>query len=500
MQFPRSSGILLPIFSLPDGAGIGDLGPAAYRFVDFLESAGQTVWQLLPLGPPAKGDSPYSSYSAFAGNPLLVSCEELVAEGLLTEQQLTDAGYHNHRGDLADYEGARSLKKPLLKAAFANFQAGGHDALQHSFVEFCEHSQAWLTDFARFDALQTDLGEADWSQWPESLVHRDSSAIAAVDVRLSEEIEFAKFEQFIFAAQWNKLKVYANEHSVRIYGDMPIFVAYESVDVWVNQELFCLNDAGRPVVVAGVPPDYFSSTGQKWGNPLYRWDRLAATNYDWWIRRLRQAFECFDILRIDHFRGFESYWEIPVDAPNAITGEWKAGPGDAPFVAAREALGELPIVAEDLGLITDDVHSLRDQLGFPGMRVLQFGFDHEHDGYHRPAAYPTHSVAYTGTHDNDTVVGWYRQRQSNKSENDILDRFVSGLADQIHMDLIKLVLESPADTTIIPMQDLLGLGSEARTNTPGKPDGNWVWRCPGGVGNVKLSADLRAYTEASGRI
>ncbi len=499
MQLPRSSGILLPVFSLPDSPGVGDLGPAACRFVDFLQSAGQTIWQLLPLGPPAKGDSPYSSYSAFAGNPLLISCEELVTDGLLTAQQLADAGHNELAGETADYEAARAIRKPLLRTAYVSFQSSANVALQKSFTEFCEHSRYWLDDFARFDAMVADLGTPDWSEWPSDLVHREASAIEAVDERLRDEIDFAKFEQFVFARQWAKLKAYANSHNVRIYGDMPIFVAYESVDVWVHQGLFCLNESGRPLVVAGVPPDYFSSTGQKWGNPLYDWAALASTNYEWWTRRFQQAFEHFDLLRIDHFRGFESYWEIPVDAPNEIGGEWKAGPQEAPFTAAQEALGKLPIIAEDLGLITEEVHRLRDQLGFPGMRVLQFGFDDEHDDYHRPCAYPAHCVAYTGTHDNDTAVGWYRHREADGLTNELLKRFLSDEAGPVHWQLVRLVLDSPADTAIIPMQDLLGLGSEARINTPGMPDGNWVWRCPSMFDSVSLAAELRSYTEAARR-
>lgn len=499
MQFPRSSGVLLPVFSLPDGPAVGDLGPAAYRFVDFLQSAGQTIWQLLPLGPPAKGDSPYSSYSAFAGNPLLISCDQLVTDGLLTEQELLEAGHDQSHSGQVDYDAARSIKKPLLKAAFARFTNSGSSVLQQSFADFCERSGHWLNDFAMFNALTADLGTADWSQWPIELVRRDSAAIDAVHDRLGDGIDFAKFEQFVFSRQWTKLRQYANDRHVRIYGDMPIFVAYESVDVWVNQELFCLNESGRPLVVAGVPPDYFSATGQKWGNPLYDWNALASTNYEWWIHRFRQAFEHFDLLRIDHFRGFESYWEVPVDAPNAIGGEWKEGPKKAPFDAAREVLGELPIVAEDLGLITEEVHWLRDQLGFPGMRVLQFGFDDEHDDYHRPNAYPTHCVAYTGTHDNDTAVGWYEQREADGSRNEILHRFLSEASGPVHWQLIRMVLDSHADTAVIPMQDLLGLGSDARTNTPGVPDGNWTWRCPSNFDRVNLAADLRSYTEAARR-
>ncbi|MEQ9409430.1 MAG: 4-alpha-glucanotransferase [Fuerstiella sp.] len=501
MRFPRSSGILLPVFSLPGPFGVGDLGPSAYRFVDFLSQAGQTIWQLLPLGPPARGDSPYSSYSAFAGNPLLTSPAELVTAGLLTSDQIAENGGDGTptSPDRVDYVTAHTRRQALLKSAFNRFRQPGHEALRRDFAEFCERNQSWLTDFARFDALANQFREPDWSKWESALVHREPDALAAVDARLADEIEFARFQQFLFLSQWHRLKAYANERRVRIYGDMPIFVAYESVDVWTSQDLFRLDDCGRPVVVAGVPPDYFSETGQMWGNPLYCWDRLAETGYDWWIRRFRQAFEFFDILRIDHFRGFESYWEIPSDAQNAIGGAWQKGPGEAPFIAARQALGELPIVAEDLGLITDDVHALRDQLGFPGMRVLQFGFDHEDDPYHRPDSFPEHSVAYTGTHDNDTTMGWYQRRHAEGTDQ-LIRRFLSKGTDDVRADLIRAVLNSAADTVIIPMQDLLGLGSEARMNTPGLAKGNWRWRCASDCMGEALSQSLRSWTEHAGRL
>jgi len=476
------------------------MGPTACRFVDFLKSSGQTIWQLLPLGPPARGDSPYSSYSAFAGNPLLISCEQLVDSGWLTPQQLQAAGDAPSVKDRVGYDQARETKLPLLQQAFGTFQASSAESDQHDFEEFCKRNSPWLDDFARFDALIADGFDPDWSTWSIELIQRQPEAIQAVDERLGSQILFAKFQQFLFSSQWQKLKEYANSQDVRIYGDMPIFVAFESVDVWTNQELFCLNEAGRPTVVAGVPPDYFSTTGQMWGNPLYRWDRMADTNYDWWTQRFRQALELFDILRIDHFRGFESFWEIPADAENAIAGSWKPGPGAAPFHAAREALGELPIVAEDLGLITEEVHHLRDELQFPGMRVIQFGCEHDDDPYHRPEAYPDHSFAYTGTHDNDSVVGWYRHRHENGERVDIVDRYLSGDPNRIHLELISAVLNSAADTAVIPIQDLLGLGSEARVNTPGQAEGNWAWRCGASQLNESLSGELRSMTEAAGRI
>lgn len=490
----------MPVFSLPDGPGIGDFGPGAYRFVDFLHAAGQTIWQLLPLGPAAKGDSPYSSYSAFAGNPLLISCQPLVTAGLLNEKQLRDAGYYGTTNGLADYDNARLIRQPLLREAWSVFRSSDDRNLWREFSDFCDRNRFWLSDFARFDVLTTEYGDPDWSRWATELVHREPSTIAETDRRLAAEIEFVKFQQFLFAGQWKRLKEYANHRSVRIYGDMPIFIAYESADVWKNQELFYLDQFGRSLVVAGVPPDYFSSDGQMWGNPLYRWEQLAATDYHWWTQRFRQALEQFDILRIDHFRGFESYWQIPADAENAVNGRWMPGPRCGPFSAAREVLGELPIVAEDLGLITEEVHTLRDQLGFPGMRVLQFGFENEEDVYHRPEAYPSHSVAYTGTHDNDTVLGWYHQRTQQNSADDFLNRYIPHQADQVHIDLIRLVLNSAADTAIIPMQDVLGLGSEARTNTPGKPDGNWKWRYCGPLWSKELAETLRTMTKSAGRI
>lgn len=498
MRLPRSSGVLLPLFSLPGCYGIGDPGPNARRFVDFLAAAGQSIWQVLPLSPTARGNSPYSSYSAFAGSPFLISPELLHADGLITSGSLESAALAFAADAPVDYSHASKEKQRLLRESFRVFSSDNHHPLREAFELFCSEQSDWLHDFACYEALANHFNEQDWSRWDNGLRIRDTDAVRQAEQSLADEIQYSCFVQFLFLRQWDDLKEYANGKNVRLYGDMPIFVAYESADVWINQHLFCLDDDGKPTVVAGVPPDYFSATGQKWGNPLYRWDRLAENSYDWWVRRIRHSLRYFDVLRIDHFRGFESYWEIPAEAENAITGEWRTGPRDDLFAAVMSALGELPIVAEDLGLITDEVHQLRDRVGFPGMRVLQFGFEHEHDGYHRPDCYPEHCVAYTGTHDNDTAMGWYLEKFS-EGPNEILTRFLSGDDGQIHKDLIRSVLNSAADTAILPMQDIIGLDGTARMNTPGVPDGNWLWRCDAAYLNEATAAELRSWTEASGR-
>ncbi len=499
MRFSRSSGILLHLTSLPGGHGIGDMGEVAYRFVDFLQRSGQSIWQVLPLGPTAFGDSPYSSYSAFAGNPLLIGLTALAEEGLLSQDDL--GAIHYEVSDKVDFETVKKQKSELLKKAFAGFQTHSRSA---AYDEFCQQNEWWLTDFARFTAFAKHFGHSDWSQWEEQVSRRDEAALQTWDATLAGEMDYAKFLQFVFYAQWKQLRAYANERGVKIFGDMPIFVGYDSADVWANQELFFLDEHGKQTVVAGVPPDYFSETGQRWGNPLYNWNTIADTNYAWWTNRFRHAFENFDLMRIDHFRGFEAYWEVQADCPTAIDGQWQAGPGAAPFLAAQAELGKLPIVAEDLGLITDKVHELRDELNFPGMRVFQFGFDTEHDPYHRPEAYPDHSVAYTGTHDNETIVGWFNQRKATRSEEGqhddlLLDPVVSPESTSPHLDIIRSVFESSAEIAIVPMQDLLGLDNQSRMNTPGEASGNWGWRCRPEHLCDAVSAELVAITEESNR-
>ena len=522
MKFPRSSGVLLHITSLPGGEGVGDLGAEAYRFVDFLAAAGQSVWQILPLSPPAEGDSPYSAYSAFASNPLMVSLVGLVNDGLLTESDIeetralpgpasepfssaTSAGgvelQTTPSQTQVDFITVSHRKEAALSRAYEKFQNTVSHPLRAPLMAFCKKHAAWLNEFARFEAIMRHLDQSDWSQWPLELVTRQPDALEQWDQQLDESIHFSMFKQFLFDRQWHALKQYANDHGVKICGDMPIFVAHESADVWANQSLFAVDGQGKPTLIAGVPPDYFSKTGQLWGNPQYDWDALEQTHYQWWTERFGAAMRQFDLLRVDHFRGFEAYWEVPASARTAISGTWKIGPGAKPFDAARETLGDLPFIAEDLGLITDEVHQLREQLEFPGMRVLQFGFDNADDGFHRPNTYPEDSIGYTGTHDNDTLVGWLNQRKPN--EPDPLAQWIAanehGDDEPVYWQLIDAVLQSPSSIAIIPMQDLLGLDNEARMNVPGQAKGNWTWRMNQTAITDELAGKLNEFTKRASR-
>lgn len=465
------------------------------------------MWQLLPLGPPAYGNSPYSCYSAFAGNPLLISPNQLVDDGYLPEsalQQLPSIKTSNETQ--ADYAAAENAKQEILATSFEYFTAAATPEQRTAFEAFCKSQQVWLDDFATYVALARKHDTLDWSAWPADLAARNPASLATVREELAEEVAFASFVQFLFFEQWNGLKSYANERNIRMFGDMPIFVAHSSADVWANQDLFFLDQSGKPNVVAGVPPDYFSETGQRWGNPLYNWSALAKTDYAWWTERFRGAFSAFDLIRIDHFRGFEAYWEIPASAPTAVDGRWVKGPGTAVFHAAERALGELPIVAEDLGLITEEVHELRDALKFPGMRVLQFGYDDVEQDYHRAEVYPEHSAAYTGTHDNDTVMSWYAGRDritppANDPDAPVPATLpVAEIPTGMNWMLIGMVFDSASDTAIVPMQDILGLGNEARMNMPGEADGNWTWRCRLDDLNSDVAQRLRQITESSGRL
>lgn len=486
--------------------GVGDMGPAAFRFVDFLKRSGQRVWQVLPLSPTSYGDSPYSSYSAFAGNPLLISLEGLVLDGLLEPDQLYsiyEQSQHDGDADPArcDYAFARQVKTAALQAAFETFMQGSKCQHFDEFESFCVQRRWWLDDFALFATLREHFGTEDWTTWPSELVHRESKALGEYRERLSREFEYHQFVQFDFHRQWSRLRTYANQNDVALFGDMPIFVAHGSADVWANQSGFKLDGNGKPLEVAGVPPDYFSKNGQLWGNPLYNWEEMKAQGYRWWVKRLEAAFESFDLLRIDHFRAFESYWAVPAGAKTARGGEWKPGPGVEPFEAARNQLGELPIVAEDLGLITEEVHQLRDQLAFPGMRVLQFGFDNEHDGYHRPNEYPENCVAYTGTHDNSTTMAWYRSGTESKTRCELLEPWLEEQPQdmRVHWQLLSMIYKSDASLAIAPMQDILGLGDDARMNMPGEAQGNWQWRLEASELNDDLADQLRDVCKSSGR-
>ncbi|WP_129633255.1 4-alpha-glucanotransferase [Candidatus Oscillochloris fontis] len=500
MNFSRSSGILLHPTSLPGRWGVGDLGTAAYRFVDFLVAAGQTLWQVLPLGPTGYGDSPYQCFSAFAGNPLLVSLDDLVESGLLEQVEVEAAA--SAVGDLGldhvEYGRVISFKFGLLRASFQHLRAGKNPALADEFVAFCTAQAAWLDDYALFMALKNHHGGASWNTWHPDLRSRKAAALRTAKKDLAEEIALQQYLQFLFFHQWMPLKAYANGLGIKIIGDAPIFVAYDSADVWANPNLFYLDAEGNPTVVAGVPPDYFSETGQLWGNPLYRWARMAKDGYAWWVARLRQTFSLVDILRLDHFRGFAAYWEVPAAETTAINGKWVTGPGAALFTALHDALGELPIIAEDLGLITPDVDALREQFGFPGMKVLQFAFgDTAHNPY-LPHNYAPAAIVYTGTHDNNTSVGWFED--ISEAEREKVRLYIGRDGSDIAWDLVRLALMSVAQVAVVPMQDILRLGSDARMNTPGRADRNWTWRFRAeALDNPGLAFGICLLAEAYGR-
>lgn len=483
-RFPRSCGVLCHVSSLPGLSGIGDLGQCAEDFLDWLAQAGQSLWQVLPLGPPGFGESPYQAYSAFAGNPLLVGLDRLRDRGWLRAAELDSGPRFPETG--VDFAEVRKFREAALEAAFHHFEAHGTAADHAEFDAFRDTSRDWLPDYSLFAALKAAHGGSPWNRWEPALVHREPAALQRWARQLAREVERESFVQFQFAEQLRDIQAHAATRGIRLMGDVPIFVAHDSADVWTHQRLFSLDAQGAPTVIAGVPPDYFSATGQRWGNPLYRWDEMRATGYEWWIRRLRHALSQVDLLRLDHFRGFESYWEIPASSPTAAAGRWVPGPGADFFRAVVAQIGDLPIVAEDLGLITPEVEALRDAFQLPGMRILQFAFGEDPKGRdYRPHNYPRNSVVYTGTHDNDTTRGWFYSQagagttrtaaQIAAEQQRVLD-YVGTDGTEINWDLIRLAYASVADTAIIPLQDILGLGSAARMNLPGSATGNWNWR------------------------
>ena len=501
------SGILLHPTSLPDRFGIGDLGSEAYRFADFLADTKQRLWQVLPLGPTGYGGSPYQCHSVFAGNPLLISLEMLVEGGFLEADALKNAPlFSEHR---VDYDAVIDFKIPVLKKSFQFFEKKASPAQSAEFESFCEEKALWLDGYALYMALKQAHGNASWNTWEEEIKLRRPGTVDRWSKKLASEIRCHKYQQYQFFRQWARLKKYCNDRAIRLFGDMPIYVSHDSDTVWLRPELFYLDGDGNPTVVAGVPPDYFSATGQFWGNPLYRWNVMAKDSYAWWVERMRATLSLVDVVRLDHFRGFEKYWEIPGADKTARNGRWVPGPGAALFEAIKKDLGDVPIIAEDLGVITPEVHSLRERLGFPGMKVLQFAFGGDPgENEYLPHNYLRNCVVYTGTHDNNTTVGWFkekaigestRNRGEREAERKLALKYIGSNGREINWDFIRLALMSVADKAIIPLQDVLGLGSEARMNRPAESEGNWTWRFTWDMLTGEIKSRLRELTTIYGR-
>jgi 4-alpha-glucanotransferase len=487
MKDKRGSGVILHPTSLPGPDGIGDLGPEAYRWIDFLEAAGSSLWQVLPLGPTGYGDSPYQCFSAFAGNPYLVSPALLLEMGLLGRTDLSDRPEFSD--DKVDFGEVIQWKLKLLDRAFEKFVKSTRKSLKEDFEAFQEKQKDWLVDYSLFMAIKEAQGGGSWEHWPENLRLRDPQTLATFRQDNSQKILSHIFRQFLFFQQWNALHQYAAQKGIQVIGDVPIFVAYDSADAWSHPELFFMNQKGLPTVVAGVPPDYFSPTGQLWGNPLYRWSVHKQTGFAWWIKRMQSAFQLFDIIRLDHFRGFAAYWEVRYGKPTAEVGRWVPGPGINLFKAIQKELGDLPIIAEDLGVITPDVVAMREAFHFPGMKIFQFAFTSDPDDPFLPHNFPVNCVSYSGTHDNDTARGWYESAP--EVERDLFRRYVARSGQDASWDMIRAVWSSVSMMALAPMQDLLNLGTEARMNYPSRPSGNWSWRMPPGTLTPELQARLK---------
>ena len=492
----RSAGILLHPTSLPSPHGIGDIGPGAHDYVRWLSEAGAKWWQILPLCPPGPGFSPYSAVSTFAGSPWLVSPEGLVEEGLLSAADV-DSPPDFPEGPL-NVEAALVWKSRLLRMSWERFQSGTERRLHEAFETFKEQDGWWLEDFGLFAALKEHYQGKRWLDWSRPLVHREPEALAEAGKALKDEIAYHQFCQFLFFRQWSKLKAVAGENGVSILGDVPIFVALDSVDVWAHPELFLLDENRRPTVVAGVPPDYFSETGQLWGNPLYDWERHAEDGYAWWIARTLHTLDLVDAVRLDHFRGFAAFWEVSASETTAVVGRWVPGPGRMLFDALHQAIGGLPLVAEDLGEITPDVLELRRILGLPGMAVLHFAFGPEPRSTFIPYRLQRDMVVYTGTHDNNTTIGWYSE-DATEGERDLVRRYTGSDGSDINWQMIGLAMASIADVAIIPHQDLVGLGAQARMNTPSVAEGNWVFRLSQTMLDPSVAARFRNLVETFGR-
>jgi len=497
MPFPRSSGILLHPTSLPSRFGVGDLGSEAYRFVEFLAESKQQLWQVLPLGPTGYGNSPYMCFSAMAGNPLLISPERLRDDGLLTEEDFADLPQFS--ADKVDFELVIQTKTPLLKKACENFKKNTSPKYQQRFKSFCASKGYWLDDYAFFMALRDANEGESWHKWEPELAERDPETLDKFRQELAEEIIYHKYLQYEFFHQWSDIKRFANDRGIEIIGDIPIYVAHDSADVWAHPEYFCLDpESKEPALMAGVPPDYFSETGQLWGNPVYDWEELQKDDYKWWIERFKSLLDYVDIIRIDHFRGFEAYWAVERGEKTAMNGEWIKAPGQDFFQVLREKLGKLPILAEDLGVITPEVEELRDEFEFPGMKILQFAFGSGAGNPYLPFNYQRNSVVYTGTHDNDTTLGWYDKLPDHEKEG---VRWYLGCIspDGVNWDLIRIALSSISNQSIIPLQDILSLGTQARMNVPSEGVGNWEWRYLPGALTGKEKDLLKGITETYGR-
>ena len=491
----RSSGILLHPTSLPGKFGIGTLGKEARSFIDFLVRAKQRYWKILPLGPTGFADSPYQCFSSNAGNPLLIDPEVLSGEGLLTRQELVEAQLPEE--DKVDFGKVISVKIPLLKKAGEAFRQKATREQKEDYREFLATNSVWLNDYALFMALKEHFGQRPWYLWEKPLKMRVPEALGPYREKLAGTIEFHKFIQYLFFRQWFSVRDYAHQNNIRIIGDIPLYVAHDSADVWSNPEIFMLDENKDPVAVGGVPPDYFSETGQLWGNPLFNWEKLEQDKFSWWIGRIRSNLLLYDLVRIDHFRGFAAYWAVPYGEKTAVRGEWIPAPGKALFKTIKKELGDIPVIAEDLGVITEDVEELRDSYGLPGMKILQFAFDPEEAYDYLPHNYPGNCIVYTGTHDNDTVVGWYRQEK--KADREYVLDYMHTDGHEINWDFIRLAWASVARVAIVPLQDLLGLGTEARMNLPGTTVSNWIWRASRSNFPPELAKRLAHLTQLYGR-
>ena len=507
MKLPRCGGILLHPTSLPSPFGIGDFGDEAYRFAGQLADAGQTIWQMLPLGPTGYGDSPYQLFSAFAGNPLLISPELLMRNGFLSSHDLESAP-RSSPGEV-DFPAVIDWKMSVLATAFRNFRRTATPELRRSYEDFCKEQASWLDDYALFIALKNFYGiEHIWTTWDKEAAGRDAKALESLRTKLSDSIECRKYWQFEFHRQWEALRNYCHERGLKLMGDIPIYVAHDSADVWANPHAFQLDEHGRPLVVAGVPPDYFSATGQLWGNPIYRWQEMAADGYSWWAERFRGTFKQFDLVRLDHFRGFQAYWEVPGGEPTAMNGRWVNGPGADLFRAVKAKLGDLEVVAENLGVITPEVESIRREFGFPGMSILQFAFGKDPQGPDfRPHNYVRDLFAYTGTHDNDTVMGWWQSEggDSTRTTEDVVKekgfakKYLASGDAEMNWTMMRALFSSVARAAIVPMQDVLGLGASSRMNKPGTLGGNWRWRMTPGAFTADHIARLKDYSSTYDR-